>query len=434
MSIGQLSDHISSGLTRDRLALELRRARRPFAIWLVLLAAALGGGALILSKLNLPWPWQSQYSFAVAAGDASGVVSGDEIRIAGVPVGHVTAVSLVHGTPVIRAEMDARYGPIYRDARLALRPNTPLQDMYLDIESRGHASAGPVRAGAPLGLARTQVAVQIGSVVDIFDASVRPRVRAAIDALGQGLGSEAANFRLGLSELAPFLRAAHQLTGALAVRGVQTARLVHNLGAMTSELGARYADVRTLVGSGASTLERIASVEHSFSALIRQLPPTLRVLPGSFAAVRSAAAQLNPTLTALLPAAHALRPALAALQRLSPTATSALTALDRPLPSLTALLHAATPLSGTLSDAFSVLTPQAPRLDHITAAIVPCELAVDRFFNWTLSTMKYYDANGVIPRAAAVAGISSIGNTRPERFLGAPRSCSGGAPAGGSGS
>jgi virulence factor Mce-like protein len=428
-----IPDHISTGLTRERLALEVRRARGPFAIWLTLLVAAIAAGGLILYHLDLPWPWQSDYSFTVAASDTSGVVSGDEVRIAGVDVGRVTGVSLQHGQPVIAATMGPQYGPIYRDARLALRPNTPLQDMYLDIENRGNRRAGALRDGIPLPVAQTQAAVQIGSVVDIFDAAVRPRVGAAIDALGDALGSQGANFRRGLTALAPFLQAARQLTSVLATRRVETAQLVHNLGLMTDELAGRDTQVRSLVSGGSVTLQRVASVESSLSALIKQLPPTLSVLPGSFSAVRTAAAQLQPALSALLPTARALGPALASLRQLSPVADSALTALDRPLPGLTALLRTATPLSGRLARAFAELTPQAPRVNHITAAVIPCELAVDRFFNWTQSTTKYYDANGTIPRAAAVVGVGSVGNTPPEKYLTAGPSCAAGAPAGGAG-
>jgi virulence factor Mce-like protein len=422
-----IHEHISSGLTRERLTLELRRARRPFLIWLALLALALAGTAIILSKLNLPWPWQHEYRFQVTATDVSGVVSDDEVRIAGVPVGRVVAVGLQSSQPVITATISAQYGPLYRDARLQLRPNTPLQDMYLDVVSRGHRSAGVLPAGTALPVQQTQVAVQIGQVIDIFDASVRPRVRAAIDALGAGLDDHGADFRRALIELAPFLHAARQLTEAIATRQEETRRLIHNFGLMTAELARRDQQVTSLVRTGSITLERLASVERPLSALIEQLPPTLGVLPRSFAAVRFAADRLDPALTALLPAAQALSPALASLQSLSPIAEAALGALDRPLPSLTRLVDAANPLARNLERTFSALTPQAPRLDHVTAAMLPCELAVDKFFNWTMSTMKYYDSNGVIPRAAAGAGLATTSLAR-EPYLTAGASCAGGSP------
>ena len=415
-----VKDRLSSGLTRERITLELRRARHPFLLWLALLALALTAGAVILTKLDLPWPWQSEYRFQVAVPDATGVVSGDELRIAGVTVGHVTAVGLQHGQPLLDVEMPTKYEPIYRDARLELRPNTPLQDMYLDITSRGTRSAGAVRQTGQIAVGQTQSPVQIGQLVNIFDASVRPRVTAAINALGQGLGSNGADFREALVELAPFLQAAQRLSQAVAQRRTETERLVHNFSLMTAELATRNQDLSALVRNGSGTLEHVASVEQPLADLINQLPSTLQVLPQSFAAVRVAAGRLDPALRSLLPAARALAPALRALERLSPVAQSGLAALDRPLPQLTSLLDAATPTANGLAGAFASLTPQAPRLDHVTAAIVPCELAVDKFFNWTLSTTKFSDFNGIIPR--------SIGVLTPAQLMSAFPSCAGGGP------
>lgn len=421
-----VEDHISGGLTRERLALELRRARRPFVIWTALVALGVLAFGAILSKLELPWPWQHQYTFKVAVADVTGVVPGNEVRIAGVPVGHVTGVSLGNGGPVLTAEVDEARGPLYRNARLELRPKTPLQDMYLDVVTRGTPRAGTLEDGETLRSAQTTTSVAIGDVVNIFDAAVRPRVRASIDALGAGLGDHGADLRQALVQLAPFLDAARNLTQTVAQRRQQTRALVHNLGLMTSELARRDAQVSRLVRGGAQTLGGLAAVEQPLSATLRELPATLAEMPSSFRALSTAAGKLDPAVAAVMPAARALDPALASLRSLSPVARTALTALDRPLPRVTALLRAATPAATSLGRALRTLGPQIPRVDRLTAAIVPCELAVDKFFNWTLSTMKYYDADGVIPRASAVAGPGSASLGVSE--LTAAPSCAGGGP------
>ena len=92
----------------------------------------------------------------------------------------------------------------------------------------------------------------------------------------------------------------------------------------------------------------------------------------------------------------------------STEATPSLRALRRPLPGLSRLVSALAPTAQGLDQAFAELAPQAPRLDRITKAIVPCELAVQKFFANTLSLMKFYDARGLIPRGQTVDGTTNM--------------------------
>lgn len=417
-------ERMSEGLTRERLALELRRARGPFAVFVALLAAGAAALVMLFAKLDVPWPWQHRYEVRVAVADAKGVVPGaDEVRIAGVPVGHIVAVGLRGNQAVLTASIDPRYGPLYRNARLRLRPKTPLDDMYLNVVSRGTAAAGRVPDGGLLQADRTQTPVDIGKLLDVYDADVRPRVRAAIDGLGRGLGDHGAEFRQALVELAPFLDATRRLARENAIRQTQTRRLVHNFQLMTGELGRRDRQLATLVHSGSAALGELGDVGGPLGELIRQLPPTLRVMPGSFASLRAAADQLDPTFRALMPVAKALPAGLGALERFGPDAAAGLNALDRPLPRLRGLLASSEPLAEQLASAFAKLRPQAPRLDRVTAAIGPCEQAVEKFFQWSLSVTKFADIHGVFPRGQDVAGGETAGGAAPTPGLTQSPSC-----------
>jgi ABC-type transporter Mla subunit MlaD len=401
---GRITDH----LTRERLRLEVRRARRPFMWWILLIVGALMAFVLLLAELHLPAPWQPQYTIQIAAPDVTGVQANDEVRIAGVEVGHVTGIRLVRDVPVLTATIDPRYEPLYRNAQVQIRPNTPLQDMFVDIVSPGTRAAGILRSGDQLPASQVESPVQIGQVIDIFDAAVRPRVTAAINALGQGLGYHGLQLREALVQLAPFLQAAQALSREIAVRQTETEQLVHNFALLNQALASRSRQLTGLVRNGAATMRSIASASGPLGQFIDQLPPTLRELPRSFAAVDAAAGQIDPAARALLPVAGALAPALDALRKLSPVATRALVALDRPLPGLTSLLDWSRPLAVNLDTAFTRLLPQAPELNHVTSAIVPCESAITDFFQWTLSTSKIGGPHGDMQRGMAIFSPSSF--------------------------
>jgi ABC-type transporter Mla subunit MlaD len=426
--MSEVTDRLSEGLTRDRLRLEVRRARRPFLVWLALLLAGAAALTLLLGKLHLPWPWQSRYTVSVLVDDAKGVVPGsDEVRISGVTVGKIIDVGLRNGQPVLRISIDSKYGPLYRDARLRLRPGTPLQDMYLDVVKRGEQASGKLPEGGTLLADRTETPVDIGRVIDVFNADVRPRVKASIDALGHGLGDHGDDFRRALVELAPFLGATRRVANENATRERQTRRLVHNFALMNEELARRDSQVTRLVGAGSAALGELASVERPLGQFIEELPPMLRQLPRSFSTLRSVSDELDPAFSAMLPAARALPAALDALQRFGPEAQTGLSALDRPLPRLNALVQTARPVATNLSASFAALRPQAPRLNRITAAVVPCELAVGKFFQWTLSVLKFADIHGVFPRGQDVGGVHTTGEAG-DLGLTAGKSCAGGGP------
>jgi virulence factor Mce-like protein len=272
-------------LTRARLRLEARRAVTPLLMWFALAGIGLYAGFFLFSQLGIPLPWQHQYSFRVAVDDAKGVVPGsDQVRIAGVVVGKITAVNLEGSDPpepVLTVEVGQQYAPLYRNARAELRPNTPLDDMYLDIVSRGTSSAGVIGQGGELDADRTQTPVEIGQILDVFNASVRPRVEAAIDQSGIGLGDHGAQLREALVQLAPFLRSARRLSSEIATRQHETQMLVHNLNLMSAELAKRADQLNGLVVDAGSTFSAVGSAAGPLASTISELPSTLQQLvPG----------------------------------------------------------------------------------------------------------------------------------------------------------
>jgi virulence factor Mce-like protein len=420
-------------LTKARLRLEARRSLTPLLMWCALVGIALYAGFFLFSQLGIPLPWQHQYNFRVAIADAKGVVAGsDQVRIAGVVVGKITAVNLEGSEPVqavLSVEIGKQYAPIYKNARAELRPNTPLDDMYLDIISRGTRSAGAIGQGGELAADRTQTSVEIGQILDVFNASVRPRVEAAIDQSGIGLGDHGAQFRQALVELAPFLRSARRLSTEIATRQSETRMLVHNLNLMSAELAKRSDQLNGLVVDAGSTFSAVGNAAGPLAQTISELPSTLEELVPAFTEVRSAAAQLDPALQALLPTARALPSGLRAAMQLAGEALPAAERLNPALRPLAALIREATPLANSLATSFARLTPQIPELKHVLAVIVPCETPAAAFLQEWNSVFKYYDDNGAFGREENDSGVgNAIGEQDPS--LTHSPSCAGPVPSG----
>lgn len=165
-------------INTDRLALELKRARRPFGILLVLVAFAVVAAWYVFHKQEAQWPWQATRKYQVAFQDVKGVRPGQQqVRIAGVKVGLISKAKVSGKTAVLTLSLDDKYGKLYKNARMRLRPVTPLQDMYVSIDSRGTPSAGELGKSEILGMQRTDSPVDISRVLNTFDTDTRSRLR-----------------------------------------------------------------------------------------------------------------------------------------------------------------------------------------------------------------------------------------------------------------
>lgn len=416
-------------IDRERMALEIRRAGGPALALLALVAAFIVCVLVIFANNGVTLPWASTYEREIAVDNAKGIVAQKQtVRLAGITVGRIEDVSLRNGMPVVTISMDPKYGPLYRNAQIRLRPETPLDDMYIDIVSRGTPSAGELPANEVLPAERTQTPVDISSVLNVFNSDTRARVQQSIDELGVGLGPQGQSFRQALVELAPFLAAAKRLTHVTAVRQTETARLIHNFQLVTAELGRRDIQVRQLVSSGASTLSELGSSEASVQALINQLPPTMRQLESTFATVRATEDHLDPALDALRGVAAALPAGLDGLSRFGVAAEPALAKLRAPLPQLNRLMVALRPTAQGLRSSFDALKPVPSQLDEITGLVPPCEPALAKFFQNTISLGKFQSDLSVILRGETVVGASSAGGLVQDADQTAAKSCAPGGP------
>jgi virulence factor Mce-like protein len=378
----------------DRLKLELKRASGPFLLFVVLMIAGIATGADIVRNLAGDKPWISYKTYRVAFNDVKGVVPGRaELRLAGVKAGSIASSSLVNGHAVLTVHLESRYAPLYRDAMVRIRPVTPLEDMYVDIESRGHRSAGELTGNQILGAQHTISPVEIGTVLDVLDKGTRANVASLLDQLGQGLQDRGRDLRWAFAELGPFMRSAQTLSVALAERRASLARLVHNFAGITGELAKHDHQLASFVNSADGTLNQLAQDDTPFGNTITQLPGTLAAMQASFTNLRQTEATLDPALRSLQPVAGALPDGLDSLTRFSVAATPALRALQPSVRSLRPLARSLRPTSRSLATALGLLGTEAPQIDEFTRKSVPCLSDASTLLSRAMSFTKFGDAN-----------------------------------------
>lgn len=412
-----------SRINVERLKLELARSRRPALLYLYLLAVSAFALGIVLKNQFYNRFWESKYTFKAQFADVKGVTPGAQrVKIAGVTVGVVTASKVVNGRAVLTMQLKKQYGPIYRDAKLRLRPLTPLEDMYVDIESRGHRRAGELGSTA-LAAQHTVSPVDISRVLNEFPSSTRTRMQILLGQLGRGLDGNGEQLRWAFGELTPFLRAAQRTTAVVSQRRTQTARLVTNLHLLTKALSARDGQLRTLVLAGNSSLGALAGADRQLDATFAQIPGTLDAVRAGFTELRRAEDELDPAITSLDPVAGKLRAGMSALSALAAEATPTLQDLRPAVTQLDPLAADLRPTASALRGALTQLRDQAPQYNRITEQLPPCFPRIGPFFNDTLSVFKFSDASGAYPRgndsedADTVGGVAPLGATGQKRVV-----------------
>jgi phospholipid/cholesterol/gamma-HCH transport system substrate-binding protein len=423
-----VSKRLTERMSRARAMVELKRSARPLA---VLAAGALIGLAAwigIIANVG-SGALQSQYTVRFAVDAATSVTPGrNAVKLHGVEVGTITGVDLVDGRAVLTTKIRSKHGRIHRDARAELRPETALENMYLDIVDRGTEAAGVATERAPLPARQTETDVQVEEVLSAFSPEVRAHLTTTLSELGRGLDGRGEDLRHAFVQLVPFVEAMARMAGQLGDRAVLTRRLVSDLAVLTGELGRRDRDLRVLVGEGGRTLGALGASSGDLDATLRRLPPTLTALDSSFAAVRGVVGDVDRALVDLRPVANRLPVALSGLRRLSADADPALRALRRPVRRLVPLATSLRPLSARLDHALRALAPQVGAVDHATRTVAGCREAIDAFFQWTASVTKFDDGRGQFPRGNATMSLNTAGTTTKDPNQFPAKGCSPGTP------
>ncbi len=417
-------------INRARVELEVSRSAKPAII--VALGLLLGAALLlfILVRVN-PNTLRSTYQARFAVDDVTAVQAGiNDVKIKGIPVGTIQKVDVEGDQPVLRVQIRSSYGRLYKDARAELRPNTALQDMFLDVVDRGTPAAGELGEDELLPSTQTKLPVNVPDVLNVFGPSQRLRMATLLDELGNGTKDRGRALRALFVQLTPFVQNAGTVSRQIAERRPQTRRLVHNTAVLTRELGRRQAALRTLVQDGGATLGTVQDGSQDLDATLRELPPTLTAIRSSFAATRGVLGDVDGALTALSPVADELPGSLAGLRGLAGDLRPAVGALRGPVGHLVPLAGTLRPLARDLDQAIGALAPQVDTVNKVTATAVACKRGIQGFFQWNASMSKFGDSRGPVPRGNLVLGAQSSGLINDPGEV-APQACAPGKVIGG---
>lgn len=421
-------NRVTERVSASTLSLELKRAVKPLIVLAVGFVVAGAAGFYIVNSINGGIGGTHQMMFQVA--DATGVVPGRaEVRFYGIQAGLINSAQVEHGQAVLSVSVANKFGRVYKNATAAVRPNTPLNDMYLDITSRGTPSAGIAGANYVIPISQTASPTNLADVLNAFQPDVRTQMYNLIDQLGNGLADRGADLKQAFVELAPFLTIAGNVAGQLADRAALTKELIHNAAYLSTVLASRSTQLHNLVTNGTKTLESLATEGGvPLQKTIAQLPAMLTVTNTILEAAHEAMPNANRLITTLGPAVSELPSGLANLKRLAVSANPALTKLETPVQKLVPLADQLQPFARDLAGSLTQIKPQLSDVNQVTTGLADCTLETNEFFNWDVSMSKWTDDLGPMVRGNANFGFYTAPGENGDPQYGYRKQCDPGAP------
>jgi phospholipid/cholesterol/gamma-HCH transport system substrate-binding protein len=279
---------------------------------------------------------------------------GQAVVIAGIQVGKISSVDLEEGHAVIGMDVEPKYLKlIHPDATLLLRPKTNLNDMTVEIDpGRGGEH---VEDGYRFPLSRTEPSIQFEAFLSTLDADTQQYLQLLVAGGAQGIGGRGRQLSGAFRRLQPFSHYIADLNRAVAQRRVALARVIHDFGLLTTELGRHDAELERFVSASKSALGNFANQQQSIQETLVEFPSTLSALRSALASSNRFSTAARPALLGLIPQAQALVPALKANERLFKQTTAPIRDQIRPFtrqvrPVLTHLNQGASDLDTSVSN------------------------------------------------------------------------------------
>ncbi len=347
--------HFWAWLTRQA------RGRRTDTIAIIVLAIAgivMMLGIFVNQKASLP-SWlplvgeefehiSAQFSTAQAVTPGQG----QAVDVAGIQIGKVTSVDLENGHAVVGMDIEPKYMKlIHPDASFLLRPKTNLNDMVVEIEPGNEK--GHVEDGAEFTLAQTEPNTNLDAFLATLDADTRQYIQLLVAGGAQGIGGRGRQVSNAFRRFQPFVHYTAKLNKAVAARRVALARVIHDFGELTTELGRHDAEIKRFVTSSKDALGNFANQQESIQAAFEEFPSSLQAAKAGLASSNHFSQVAYPTLIKLIPQAQALTPAFKATERLFRETTAPIRDQIRPFtrevrPVLTHGAEAAEPFEKTV--------------------------------------------------------------------------------------
>ena len=280
-------------------------------------AAVVGG---VLALVFVVFLSKSSYSVHAFFENASQLVKGDQVQVAGVPMGTVTNLQLT-GEGLAEATLrvdDSQFRPLRVGTVATIRQASlsGVANRYVDLRLPG-AGAATIPSGGDIPTANTNSAVDLDQLFDLFDQRTVRSLSGVVRGFSTLYGSRGADLSRAYLYLNPSLAASTRFFAELNFDSPLLARFIVASSRLVTDLASRRNDLSGLIVNLSSALGAIARQKQDLASAIALLPSFMRRANSTFVNLRSTLDDLRPLVDESKPVARRLRPFLAELRPLT---------------------------------------------------------------------------------------------------------------------
>lgn len=287
-----------------------------------------------------------------------------EVKINGVPVGHVVSLKLDgHNDTQATMEIESRYAPLHTADHILIRTKTLLGETYVEI-TPGSNQAPALPNEARLAQANVEPFVTLDDILNTFNPKVRRSFQIWMASAAEGFNGQGEALNLSFASLQPFFEGANHLLAVLNGQTEALKSVVRNTGQVFDALTEREGQLKRLIVNGQAALKPAAAASAQFADAWRELPAFERNGDKAFHSLNGLAADASPVLEQLQPAERQLTPLLRSAEKFAPQFDSLLTSLGpltkagkRGLPDVAKVLGLTTPYLEALRPVLHNLDP-----------------------------------------------------------------------------
>lgn len=304
----------------------MRRLAVPVAIVVVLVAVVV---VVVTSVGGGP----ARYRVEALFDNAGFAVPGEQVRIAGAPVGTISALSVTkHNLAAVTLSISNRdFVPFHANATCAIRPQSLIAERYVDCTPGSSAQRGLQRIVSGYGkgsyllpVTQTSSPIDPDIVQNVSQDSVRQSLSVILNELGTGLAAQGSDLNAVILRADPALAQTERVFKLLASQNRLIARIASDSDTVLAPLARARTSLAGFVVGANKTATASAAEHNQLSASIRLLPPFLRELKPLMADLGALADQGTPLVTDAGSSAASLD---AELRTLVPFASRARTAI-----------------------------------------------------------------------------------------------------------
>ena len=378
-------------------------------------ATAVATAALVWVVVSSVTGGASGYHVEALFDNAGFAVPGEEVRIAGAPVGTISALSVTkQNLAAVTLSIGSRdFTPWYSNATCTIRPQSLIAERYVDCDpgSSSHPALRRITRGYGKGsyvlpVSRTSSPIDPDIVQGISQDSVRESLSVILNELGTGLAARGSDLNAVILRADPALAQTERVFNLLDSQNRVLAKLATDSNKVLGPLAKSRRSLSDFVVQANTTATASAAESSRISQSIRLLPPFLKELKPLMADLGQLASQGTPVIQDAGSSAGALNSEFTTLVPFAREAKTALTNLGYAAQQSEGSLVASQPLADQLRSLGTASEPSAEALDKLLSSLNSSggvqQLMSLLFYGATAT--NGYNADGHYVRLAPIVG------------------------------